>query len=114
MDQVHRMRAIYASRSARMVNAVRAMPGIMCHQPRGAFYLYPSIAGLIGGTTGAGRRIDCDTDFCDALLEEAGLAVVPGAAFGLSPSMRLSTAASDEDLTAAATRLKVFISEISR
>ncbi len=104
-DRVSIMRATYAARSRMMVDGLRAIPGIACHAPRGAFYVYPGIAGLIGRTTAQGRVIGSDADFCDVLLEEACVAAVHGAAFGLSPFVRLSTAASDAQLRDALERL---------
>ena len=92
--QVADMRAAYAQRSARVVGRLRAMPGVTCHAPGGAFYAYPSIAGLIGRTTAGGACITDDAAFCEALLLEAGVAAVHGGAFGASPYVRISTAAS--------------------
>ena len=94
-DQVAEMRNAYAARSARVVARLRAMPGVTCHAPGGAFYAYPSIAGLIGRVTAGGRVISDDAAFCEALLMEAGVAAVHGASFGASPYVRFSTAASD-------------------
>jgi aspartate aminotransferase len=76
--------------------------------PEGAFYAYPSIEGCLGRTSRGGARIEDDEAFALALLEEEGVAVVHGAAFGGSPAFRLSTAASDEALAEAMTRLRRF------
>jgi aspartate aminotransferase len=111
-DRVAEMRATFAARSARLAACLRAVPGITCHAPQGAFYLYPSIAGLMGRTSPAGTRIVGDADFCSALLEEAGVATVHGAAFGASPYIRLSTAASDADLLEAGQRIAVFCAQL--
>jgi aspartate aminotransferase len=108
-DLVATMRATYATRSRTMAEQLRNIPGITCHDPKGAFYVYPGIAGLIGRTTGQGRTIGNDADFCDALLEEAGVAAVHGAAFGLSPYVRFSTAASDAQLDEAVGRIAAFV-----
>jgi aspartate aminotransferase len=102
------MRHTYARRTARAAAVLAAIPGVTCHMPRAAFYLYPGIAGLLGRTTRTGRRIGSDLAFCDALLEEAGVAVVHGAAFGKSPYFRVSTAASDDALDAACSRIAAF------
>jgi aspartate aminotransferase len=107
-DLVAHMRAAYAARSRRVAAALNAIDGVDCHAPQGAFYLYPSIAGLLGRMTPAGKRIDNDADFCTGLLNEAGVATVHGAAFGKSPHLRISTAASDEQLDAACQRLAAF------
>ena len=112
-DGVAIMRTTYAARSRRMVAALSAIPGLTCPTPGGAFYLYPSIAGLLGRTTPAGRRLDTDAAFADALIEEAGVATVHGGAFGKSPHIRLSTAAGDEALSEAASRLEKFCGSLS-
>jgi aspartate aminotransferase len=109
---VAEMRAAYANRSRRVASALNAIEGITCHLPQGAFYLYPSIAGLLGRITPAGVTLDTDAAFCTALLEEAGVATVHGAAFGKSPHLRISTAASDEDLANACLRLAAFCASL--
>ncbi len=81
--------------------------------PQGAFYVYPSIAGCIGKTSRSGSRIETDEDFCRALLEETGVAVVFGAAFGLSPCFRVSYATSDEQLKDACARVQDFCAGLS-
>jgi aspartate aminotransferase len=91
-----------------VVAALNTCPGISCPTPEGAFYVYPSIAGLIGKTTAAGTQITDDETFATALLEETGVAVVFGAAFGLSPAFRISYATSDAALTEACARIKSF------
>lgn len=91
-----------------IVKALNAAPGITCPTPDGAFYVYPSIKGCIGKTSAAGTEIDTDETFCKALLEEEGVAVVFGAAFGLSPAFRISYATSDENLTEAGKRIMRF------
>ncbi len=67
------------------MEALNRAPGMQCHKPEGAFYVYPSVAGCLGKTTPGGRRIDTDEDFALALLEEKHVALVHGAAFGMSP-----------------------------
>jgi len=91
-----------------IVAGLNAAPGIHCPTPDGAFYVYPSITGCIGKTTTAGTLIDTDETFCKALLEETGVAVVFGAAFGLSPAFRISYATSDGDLIEASARIRRF------
>lgn len=112
-DCVGEMQAAYAARALRVAAALNAVPRLTCHAAAGAFYLYPSIAGLMGRSTPGGTRIDSDAGFCDALLEEAGVAVVHGEAFGKSPHFRLSTAASDRELDAACARIAAFCSGLS-
>ena len=82
--------------------------GITCPVPEGAFYVYPSIAGCIGKTAPSGKVIENDEDFVTELLESEGVAVVHGAAFGLSPNFRASYATSDEVLEEACTRIQRF------
>ena len=96
-----------------VVSALDAIEGIECPVPDGAFYVYPSIAGLIGKTSAQGITIDTDEAFATALLDETGVAVVFGAAFGLSPCFRISYATSDAALEEACTRIQSFCSSLS-
>ena len=96
-----------------VVEMLNAADGIACPTPEGAFYVYPSIAGCIGKTTPAGTKIDNDETFATALLEEYGVAVVFGAAFGLSPNFRVSYATSDENLKEACTRIQTFCASLT-
>ncbi len=100
--------AVFVRRRNMVVELLNAAEGITCPTPDGAFYVYPSIAGCIGKTTKAGTKITNDEVFATALLEEAGVAVVFGAAFGLSPNFRVSYATSDQALKAACTRIQQF------
>ncbi|WP_027146414.1 pyridoxal phosphate-dependent aminotransferase [Mesorhizobium sp. WSM3626] len=88
-----------------VVAGLNAVQGIHCRVPEGAFYAFAGCAGLMGKSTPAGKRIETDTDFCDYLLEKAHVAVVPGAAFGLSPFFRISYAASEAELEEAMQRI---------
>lgn len=99
---------IFKRRRDLVVGMLNAAEGIACPVPDGAFYVYPSIAGCIGKTSAGGVKIENDEDFCTALLEETGVAVVFGAAFGLSPNFRVSYATSDEALKEACTRIQTF------
>ncbi|MEX2644223.1 MAG: pyridoxal phosphate-dependent aminotransferase [Acetobacterales bacterium] len=91
-----------------VVKALNACPGLHCHTPEGAFYVYPSCAGCIGKTSQGGKKIATDEDFVVALLEEEGVAVVHGAAFGLSPHFRISYATADSVLEDAMVRIRRF------
>jgi aspartate aminotransferase len=91
-----------------VVRMLNQAPGITCPTPEGAFYVYPSIAELIGKTSKGGTKIVDDEAFATALLEETGVAVVFGAAFGLSPNFRVSYATSDAALEEASTRIQAF------
>lgn len=99
---------MFVRRRNLVVEALNAIEGITCPVPEGAFYVYPSISGLIGKTTAAGTLIENDEVFATALLEETGVAVVFGAAFGLSPNFRISYATSDENLVEACKRITAF------
>ncbi|SEI74182.1 aspartate aminotransferase [Cribrihabitans marinus] len=105
--------AVFRRRRDLVVSMLSEIDGITCPVPEGAFYVYPSIAGLIGRTSPAGTRIDSDEAFATALLEEAGVAVVFGAAFGLSPNFRVSYATSDAALTEACTRIQRFCAALT-
>ena len=87
--------------------------GVICPCPEGAFYVYPDIAGCIGKTSAMGTKIANDEDFANALLQETGVAVVFGAAFGLSPNFRVSYATSDEVLRDACNRIIRFCSGLT-
>jgi aspartate aminotransferase len=91
-----------------VVSMLSEIDGIACPVPEGAFYVYPSIAGLIGRVTPSGAVIDDDEAFATALLDETGVAVVFGAAFGLSPNFRVSYATSDDALREACGRIQRF------
>ncbi len=95
-----------------VVDLLNNADGIICPMPEGAFYVYPNIAGCIGKTTPAGTQISDDEVFATALLEETGVAVVFGAAFGLSPNFRVSYATSDSALTEACTRIQTFCASL--
>ncbi|GGB25939.1 aminotransferase [Sphingomonas metalli] len=97
--------AAFRTRRDLVVDALNAIPGITCPRPEGAFYVYPSIAGLIGKTTPKGATIGDDEAFVTYLLDEARVAAVQGAAFGLSPAMRISYATSNALLTEACNRI---------
>ena len=89
-----------------VVNLLNQIDGLSCLTPQGAFYVYPSCAGVIGKVTPDGLKISNDEDFMSYLLESEGIAGVHGAAFGLSPYFRLSYATSDEILKDACARIK--------
>ncbi|MDO5528844.1 MAG: pyridoxal phosphate-dependent aminotransferase [Paracoccus sp. (in: a-proteobacteria)] len=107
-DYIAQSRAAFARRRDLVVAGLNECEGITCPVPQGAFYVYPSIEGLIGKTSKSGAKITDDEAFCTALLEETGVAVVFGAAFGLSPHFRVSYAASDEVLAEALARINAF------
>ncbi len=91
-----------------VVSMLNQASGIECPSPEGAFYVYPSIRKLIGKTAASGKTIATDEDFAAELLEAEGVAVVHGAAFGLSPFFRISYATSNKLLEEACTRIQRF------
>ena len=99
---------LFKGRRDLVVAGLNAIEGITCPIPEGAFYVYPSIAGLIGKTTPSGKVIATDEDFAIALLEDTGVAEVFGAAFGLSPNFRISYATSESQLSEACARIAQF------
>ena len=107
-DYIAANNAIFKRRRDLVVAMLNEAPGVTCPVPEGAFYVYPSITGCMGKTTPAGTVIDTDEIFAKALLEEKGVAVVFGGAFGLSPCFRVSYATADETLREACTRIHNF------
>ncbi|MBL9064536.1 pyridoxal phosphate-dependent aminotransferase [Tabrizicola sp.] len=101
-------RKVFQGRRDLVVSMLNQAKGIRCPKPEGAFYVYPDISGCIGKATPAGTVISNDEIFATALLEETGVAVVFGAAFGLSPNFRVSYATSDEVLREACSRIQGF------
>jgi len=101
-------RGVFQGRRDLVVGMLNQAKGIRCPKPEGAFYVYPDISGCIGKATPAGTVISNDEVFATALLEETGVAVVFGAAFGLSPNFRVSYATSDEVLREACSRIQQF------
>ncbi len=99
---------LFEDRRDLVVSMLNQAAGMHCPTPEGAFYVYPSVAGLIGKTTPAGKVIKTDEDFCVSLLETEGVSVVLGAAFGLSPFFRISYATSNAVLEDACTRIQRF------
>lgn len=91
-----------------VVSMLNQAKGIRCPRPEGAFYVYPDISACIGKTSAGGAAIGSDEDFATALLEETGVAVVFGAAFGVSPNFRVSYATSDAALEEACKRIQTF------
>ncbi len=98
----------FEARRDLVVSMLNQATGIRCATPEGAFYVYPSIEGLIGKTTGGGTVIDSDDTFATELLDAEGVAVVQGSAFGLSPYFRISYATSETVLEEACGRIQRF------
>lgn len=112
-DYIEMSRPIFQGRRDLVVKMLNDAKGISCHTPEGAFYVYPSIAGCIGKTAPTGKKIETDEDFATELLASHGVAVVFGAAFGLSPNFRVSYATSNEALADACTRIQAFCASLT-
>jgi aspartate aminotransferase len=104
-DFIAKHNVSFKERRNLVVDMLNKAPGLHCHKPEGAFYVYPSCAGAIGKTTPDGKKIATDDDFVTYLLESEGVAAVQGSAFGLSPYFRISYATSTEALRDACTRI---------
>lgn len=107
-DFVAKNKAIFEGRRDLVVSMLNQASGLVCPKPEGAFYVYPSCAGLIGKTAPSGKVIETDEDFVTELLETEGVAVVHGSAFGLGPNFRISYATSEELLEEACKRIQRF------
>ena len=103
----------FRTRRDLVVAALDTMPGLSCPTPDGAFYVFPSCAGAIGKKTPGGMAINNDSDFVTALLEDEGVAVVQGAAFGLEPHFRISYATATETLEEAMVRIRRFCESLT-
>ena len=101
-------RKLFQTRRDLVVSMLNQAKGVTCPRPEGAFYVYPDISGCIGKTSAGGALITDDEAFATALLEETGVAVVFGAAFGLSPNFRVSYATSEAVLEEACRRIQTF------
>ncbi|HTJ62715.1 MAG TPA: aminotransferase class I/II-fold pyridoxal phosphate-dependent enzyme, partial [Alphaproteobacteria bacterium] len=105
-DFIAKRAAVFRERRDLVVGMLNQAKGLTCARPEGAFYVFPSCAGTIGRKTPDGKTIETDEDFAAYLLTEAGVSVVFGAAFGLSPFFRISYAASTEALEEACRRIQ--------
>ncbi len=112
-DYIPWSRENFRARRDLVVSMLNQTNGIECPTPEGAFYVYPSIRGLIGRKTPGGAVIDNDETFASELLEAEGVAVVFGAAFGVSPCFRISYATSDAQLEEACARIQRFCGALS-
>lgn len=111
-DMIAEYRADYARRRDLVVGWLREAKGITCHKPEGAFYVFPNVAGCIGKTTKAGKKLETDTDFVTALLEERHVATVQGAAYGMSPYFRISYATDLESIREGCKRIQEFCADL--
>jgi aspartate aminotransferase len=107
-DAIDVMTQAYRARRDLVVDALNAIPGLSCHRPEGAFYVFPSMQGCIGKTSAGGAKITTDEAFVIALLEEQGVAAVHGSAFMYPGHFRISYATDTESLRAACARIADF------
>ncbi|MEO3997936.1 pyridoxal phosphate-dependent aminotransferase [Mesorhizobium sp. CAU 1732] len=113
MDFLAERNAIFQERRDLCLQHFNSIDGLSCIKPVGAFYLFPSCAEMIGRKRPDGKVIETDTDFVMWLLEEAGVAAVPGSAFGLAPYFRISFATATERLEAACARIRTACEKLS-
>ncbi|MGV2105528.1 pyridoxal phosphate-dependent aminotransferase [Agrobacterium vitis] len=107
-DFIPENKKIFEGRRDLVVSMLNQAKGIVCPSPEGAFYVYPSCAGLMGKTAPSGKVLESDEDFVTELLETEGVAVVHGSAFGLGPNFRISYATSEALLEEACKRIQRF------
>ena len=112
-DYVRERAARFQARRDLVVSMLNQASGIDCRRPDGAFYVFPGCAGLLGRTTPGGKTLENDLDVALYFLEDAGVAVVHGAAYGLSPHFRISFATSDENLTEACQRIQAATAKLT-
>jgi aspartate aminotransferase len=112
-DTIARMCDVYQTRRDLVVSALNAIPGLICHKPEGAFYVFPSMHGCIGKTSSGGTVIEDDEAFVVALLEEQGVATVHGTAFMYPGHFRISYATDTDSLRDACSRIKLFCEGLS-
>jgi aspartate aminotransferase len=111
-DFIPKFQKVFEERRDLVVSMLNQAKGIECSVPEGAFYVYPTCRELIGKKTSDGKEISDDAAFAVALLESEGVAVVHGAAFGLSPFFRISYATSNDILEEACARIQRFCASL--
>jgi aspartate aminotransferase len=112
LDDVARMRAAFDRRRRTMHELLGAIPGVEVAEPEGAFYAFPSFAGVLGRSI-RGRTVGSSLELCEVVLDEAKVAVVPGEAFGAPGYARLSFALGDDDLAEGVGRIGALLAEVS-
>jgi aspartate aminotransferase len=110
LSAVASMREAFSRRKTTMAKMLNEIPGIVCPEPDGAFYCYPSVKGLLGLDFG-GRRATSSAELAGILLDQAEIAVVPGEAFGTPGYFRFSCALADDDLEEGLTRLANLVAQ---
>ena len=110
LDDVAMMRAAFDRRRQTIVRMLNEIEGVMCVEPEGAFYAYPSVKGLLGRTL-RGQRPETSAELAEICINEAKVAVVPGEAFGAPGYFRMSYALGDDDLNEGVSRLATLFAE---
>jgi len=110
LDAVHEMGVAFDRRRKLIVKLLNEIPGVVCPTPTGAFYVYPSVKGVLGKEI-RGKRPATSAELATLILEEAEVAAVPGEAFGPSGYLRFSYALGDDDIVEGITRVKNLLSE---
>lgn len=105
--------ATYRQRRDRAIACIRAIPGLSCSVPDGAFYLYVNCGGLIGRTTPSGQRLSSDLDVALYFMDDAGVAVIGGTSYGLAPYFRISIATGVEVIDEAFRRIAASVAKLS-
>jgi aspartate aminotransferase len=111
-EHLPKFKAAFQRRRDLVVSMLNQSKGMQCPEPEGAFYVYPSVAALMGKATPEGKVLNTDEDFVTALLETEAVAAVHGTAFGLGPNFRISYATSDEKLEDACQRIQRFCASL--
>lgn len=112
VDEIEAMRLEFDKRRKYMVGALRAMPGVSCIEPKGAFYAFPDVSAFIGRQAPQGRRIEDDLSLCQYLIEEAKVALVPGSAFFAPGFVRLSYATAQANIEKGLARMAVALANL--
>ena len=112
-DCVAEMRAAFNERRLAMVKLLRAIPGVQCREPKGAFYAFPDVSSYLGKKSPEGHMLDDDVQLCDWLVEVGKVAVVPGSGFGAPGFVRLSYACSMQDIEAGVGRMARALAQLS-
>lgn len=113
LDAVYNMRTAFRKRRDYIFEELSAIEGLKCFKPSGAFYVFPDISHYLGKLTTGDEHIETSTDLCMYLIQEHGLAAVPGDAFGEPNGIRLSYAAAMDELEEAMVRLKAGLNQLS-
>jgi aspartate/methionine/tyrosine aminotransferase len=110
LSAVEQMREVYDRRRRAIVSALSDIPGVVCPEPEGAFYAYPSVKGLLGKPI-RGRVSSTSAELAELILDEAEVAVVPGEAFGTPGYIRMSYALGDDDLAEGVARIAKLVAD---